>query len=175
MPYGAVDRRLAFMSQIASLLPSSHVVLDMPAADKKAVFEHAAGLLEGKTGVKRGQILDSLLARERMGSTGLGKRYRDSARPRAGLREAVGAFVRTRAPIEFEAPDDRPVNLIFVLLVPEKSTDLHLEILRELAQMFSDRELRSKLAQAADAIAAQRLIAGWQSAGVALTQPQCPR
>ena len=58
------------MSHIASLLPSSNVVLDMPAADKKAVFEHAAGLLEGKTGVKRGQILDSLLARERMDPPG---------------------------------------------------------------------------------------------------------
>jgi len=151
------------MSHIASLLPSSNVVLDMPAADKKAVFEQAAGLLEGKTGVKRGQILDSLLARERMGSTGLGKGIAIPHGRVRGLREAVGAFLRTRTPIAFEAPDDLPVNLIFVLLVPEKSTDLHLEILSELAQMFSDREFRSKLAQASDAIAAQRLIVGWQS------------
>ena len=50
-----------------------------------------------------------------------------------------------------------------MLLVPEKSTDLHLEILSELAQMFSDRELRAQLAAAPDALAAQRLIAGWQA------------
>jgi PTS system nitrogen regulatory IIA component len=54
------------------------------------------------------------------------------------------------------------VNILFVLLVPEKSTDLHLEILGELAQMFSDRELRAKLGTAADSLEIQRLIAGWE-------------
>jgi PTS system nitrogen regulatory IIA component len=151
------------MGHIASLLPSSNVVLDMPAANKRAVFEQVAALLEGKTGVKRGQILDSLLARERLGSTGLGQGIAIPHGRVRGLRDAVGAFLRTRTPIDFEAPDDLPVNLIFVLLVPEKSTDLHLEILSELAQIFSDREFRSQLAQASDAVAAQRLIVSWQS------------
>jgi len=149
------------MSHIASLLPPSNVVLDLPAADKRAVFERAAELLEPKTGVKRGQILDSLLARERMGSTGLGQGIAIPHGRVKGLRDAVGAFLRTRAPVAFDAPDERPVSLIFVLLVPEKSTDLHLEILGELAQMFSDREFRSQLAQASDAAVAQRLIVNW--------------
>jgi PTS system nitrogen regulatory IIA component len=81
-----------------------------------------------------------------------------------GLREATGAFIRTREPIPFDAPDDAPVQLIFALLVPEKSTDLHLEILSELAQLFSNRALRRELATAPDALTAQRLIA---SAGTA--------
>jgi PTS system nitrogen regulatory IIA component len=80
-----------------------------------------------------------------------------------GLREAIGAFVRTRDPIEFDAPDDRSVSLIFVLLVPEKSTDLHLELLGELAQMFSDREMRAKLSVAADSLEVQHLIARWDA------------
>ena len=151
------------MRLIASLLPASHVLVDSPAADRRAVFEEVALLLEGKTGVKRGLILDSLLARERLGSTGLGQGIAIPHGRVRGLREAVGAFVRTRDPIEFEAPDERPVSLIFVLLVPEKSTDLHLEILGELAQMFSNRELRAKLAAAPDSLDVQRLIAGWDA------------
>jgi nitrogen PTS system EIIA component len=55
------------------------------------------------------------------------------------------------------------VSLIFVLLVPERATDMHLQILSELAQMFSDRDFRTQLAQAPDALAAQRLIVGWQA------------
>jgi len=151
------------MSLIASLLPASHVLVDLPAADRKTVFEQVAALLEGKTGVKRALILDSLLARERLGSTGLGQGIAIPHGRVRGLREAIGAFVRTRDPIEFEAPDERPVSLIFVLLVPEKSTDLHLEILGELAQMFSNRELRARLYAAADSLELQRLIAGWDA------------
>ena len=149
------------MSLISSLLPASHILIDVSAADKKALFEQAAALLEVKTGVKRGLILDSLLARERLGSTGLGQGIAIPHGRVRGLREAVGAFVRTRVPIEFEAPDECPVNLVFVLLVPEKSTDLHLEILGELAQMFGDRELRTKLSDAPDSLEVQRLIAAW--------------
>jgi PTS system nitrogen regulatory IIA component len=149
------------MSQIPALLPASHVLVDLQAADKESVFERVAALLEGKTGVKRSAILDSLRARERLGSTGLGQGIAIPHGRVRGLREAVAAFVRTRTPIEFGAPDNQPVSLIFVLLVPEKSTDLHLELLGELAQMFSDRALRTELAGAPDALAVQRLISQW--------------
>lgn len=149
------------MSQISTLLPASHVLVDVPAADKRTVFNQVAGLLEAKTGVKRAQILDSLLQRERLGSTGLGQGIAIPHGRVRGLREAVGAFVRTRTAIEFDAPDERGVTLIFVLLVPDKSTDLHLEILGQLAQMFSDPELRAQLQTATSPVAVQRLIAGW--------------
>ena len=151
------------MSLIASLLPASHVLVDLPAADRRAVFEQVAALLEGKTGIKRGVIMDGLLVRERLGSTGLGQGIAIPHGRVRGLREATGAFVRTREPIEFEAPDERPVDLIFVLLVPEKSTDLHLQILSELAEMFSSREQRERLHAARDSLEVQRLIAGWQA------------
>jgi PTS system nitrogen regulatory IIA component len=149
------------MSPIPALLPASHVLVDVQAADKDSVFERVAALLEDKTGIKRSAILDSLRARERLGSTGLGQGVAIPHGRVRGLREAVGAFVRTREPIEFGAPDNQPVSLIFVLLVPEKSTDLHLEILGELAQMFSDRALRAELAGAPDASAVERLISRW--------------
>jgi PTS system nitrogen regulatory IIA component len=151
------------MSLISTLLPASHVVLDLAAADKKAVFDQVAGLLEYSTGIKRGRIFDSLIARERLQSTGLGHGIAVPHGRVKGLRSPVGFFVRTRAPIDFQAADDLPVSLIFVLLVPEKATDLHLQILSELAEMFSDRELRTRLAQASDSLAAQRLIIGWEA------------
>jgi len=153
------------MTRLSELLPASHVLLDVAAADKQALFEQAAALLAVSTGVKRGHIVDSLTARERMGSTGLGQGIAIPHGRVKGLHSAVGCLIRTRPPISFDAPDEAPVGLIFVLLVPEKSTDLHLEILSELAQMFSDREMRAALAAAPNALAAQRLIAAWRAPG----------
>jgi nitrogen PTS system EIIA component len=151
------------MSLISSLLEPSHVALDVDASDKKALFERAAAMLEGASGLSRAQVVDSLLARERLGSTGLGQGIAIPHGRVKGLRNAVGAFLRVRVPIPFDAPDERPVNMAFVLLVPERATDAHLQILSELAQMFSDRELRRQLAVAPEAASAQRLIAGWQA------------
>ena len=153
------------MTLLGSLLPAGHVVLDTPAAAKQAVFELVGGLLEGESGVRRAQIVSSLAARERSGSTALGQGIAIPHGRVKGLRSAMGVFIRTRAPIPFDAPDDAPVQLIFALLVPEKSTDLHLEILSELAQLFSDRGMRQALSTAPDALTAQRLIAGHGGAG----------
>jgi PTS system nitrogen regulatory IIA component len=151
------------MSLISSLLDPSHVALDAEAKDKRDLFERVAVMLEGVSGLSRSQVVDSLLARERLGSTGLGQGIAIPHGRVKGLRDAVGAFLRLRAPIAFDAPDSRPVNLVFVLLVPDRATDLHLQILSELAQMFSDRELRRQLAVAPDAAFAQGLIVGWQA------------
>jgi len=153
------------MSLISSLLTVSHVALDIEAGDKKAVFEHAARLLESDSGLTRQQVVDSLTTRERLGSTGLGQGIAIPHGRVKGLREALGAFVRLRNPVAFDAPDERPVSLVFVLLVPERATDVHLQILSELAQMFSDRSFRAQLAAAPDNLAAQRLIANWQAHG----------
>ena len=70
--------------------------------------------------------------------------------------------MRLTTPVQFDAPDGKPVNLIFVLLVPEAATERHLQILSELAQMFSDRQFREQLVEATDAPAAQTLFQNWQ-------------
>ncbi len=151
------------MNLVSSLLELAHVALDVEANDKKALFVRAAEMLEGASGLSRGQVTESLQARERLGSTGLGQAVAIPHGRVKGLRTAVGAFLRLRAPIPFDAPDNQPVSLVFVLLVPERASDLHLQILSELAQMFSDRELRRQLGAAPDALSAQRLIVGWQT------------
>ena len=78
-----------------------------------------------------------------------------------GLKEALGALVRMKQTIPFDAPDGQPVALIFVLLVPDRSTDAHLQILSELAQMFSDKPFRERLLTAAGAPELHQLITHW--------------
>ena len=79
-----------------------------------------------------------------------------------GLKDALGALLRLSAAVPFEAPDGKPVSLVFALLVPEQGTERHLQILSELAQMFSDRALREAMAAAADAAALHQIISAWQ-------------
>jgi len=151
------------MSLLSRLLPLANVILDLDVTSKKRVFEHAGLMFENTLGIGRSQVFDALFARERLGSTGLGHGIAIPHGRIKGLREAAGAFVRTQAPIPFEAPDGDPVQLIFVLLVPEKATDLHLQILSELAQLFSDKEIRSQLAAATDPLDVWQLITQWES------------
>ena len=150
------------MSLVAKLLTPSHVVLDAALSSKKRLFEQAGLLFENQYGVARSLVFDSLFARERLGSTGLGQGVAIPHGRIKGLKEARGAFLRLAQPVPFDAPDGNPVNLVFVLLVPEKATEKHLQILSELAQMFSDKSLRELMARAADAEALYQLIAAWQ-------------
>lgn len=150
------------MSLLGRLLPTNNVILDLDVTSKKRVFEHAGLLFEDTLGISRRKICDALLARERLGSTGLGHGVAIPHGRIKGLKSAAGAFIRTQSPIAFEAPDGNPVNLIFVLLVPEKATDQHLQILSELAQMFSERNVRNALNDAADIDSTQRFIIEWE-------------
>jgi len=149
------------MNLIARLLPESNVLLDLDVSSKKRVFEQAGLLFENNHQIARSQVFDSLFAREKLGSTGLGQGIAIPHGRIKGLKEAVGALVRLNHAIAYDAPDGQPVNLVFVLLVPEKATDLHLQILSELAQMFSDRTLREQLLQEASATDIHRLISDW--------------
>ncbi|MDR2091947.1 MAG: PTS IIA-like nitrogen regulatory protein PtsN [Azoarcus sp.] len=150
------------MSLIAPLLPLANVVASLDASSKKRVFEEAGLLFETQLGIGRDVIFDKLFARERLGSTGLGQGIAIPHSRVAGLAEAAGAFIRLAAPIPFDALDGRPVSLVFVLLVPEEANDTHLQLLSELARMFSDRTFREQLLAAPDAAALHALLTGWQ-------------
>src|SRR5215510_4451198 len=150
------------MNLISKLLPLSNVILELDASSKKRVFEQVGLLFENNHHISRSQVFDSLFAREKLGSTGLGQGIAIPHGRIKGLKEAVGAFVRLKQPIPFDAPDGQPVNLIFVLLVPDRATDLHLQILSELAQMFSDKPFRERLLAAATPAEVIQLVSGWQ-------------
>jgi PTS system nitrogen regulatory IIA component len=150
------------MNLIAKMLPVENVLIDLDVGSKKRVFEHAGLLFENHQNIARSQVFDSLFAREKLGSTGLGQGIAIPHGRIKGLKEAVGAMIKMREAIPFDSPDGQPVKLIFVLLVPERATDLHLQILSELAQMFSDKSFRDQLFNATAADAAHRLIVEWQ-------------
>ena len=150
------------MNQIAGLLPVANILLDLDVANKKRVFEQVGLLFENNHGISRNVVYDSLFAREKLGSTGLGQGIAIPHGRIKTLPEALGAFVRTRTAIPFDSPDGRGVAQIFVLLVPEQATDRHLQILSELAQMFSDKALRERIAAAPDAQSLHQIFARWQ-------------
>jgi len=152
------------MNLISRILPPSNVLLDLEVTSKKRVFEQVGLLFENNHGIARSVVFDSLFARERLGSTGLGQGVAVPHGRIKGLTDAVAAFVRLAQPINFDAPDGKPVQLLVFLLVPEQATQVHLEILSELAQMLSNRALREALATEPSASAIHSLLTHWEPA-----------
>jgi nitrogen PTS system EIIA component len=153
------------MNQIALLLPAANVLLDVDAPSKARLFDAIGALFEANAGLARKLVVDSLLAREKLGSTGLGQGVAIPHGRIKGLEVAQGAFARLKSPIAFDAPDGKPVAQVFVLLVPEHATEKHLQLLSELAQMFSEKPFRERLAAATDAAALHALFRDWAAAG----------
>ncbi len=151
------------MSLISKILTSECVLLDAESTSKKRVFERVGILFENTQNIARSQVFDSLFAREKLGSTGLGQGVAIPHGRVKGLKDAVAAFVKMQTPIPFDAPDGLPVNFIFVLLVPERATDLHLQILGELAQMFSEQNFRDALTNTNDVLAIHKLFNDWKA------------
>lgn len=149
------------MELIAKILPIENVIAELDAGSKKRAFEQVGQLLEAQLQLGRGKIFDSLFAREKLASTGLGHGVAIPHGRIKGLRDTVGVFAHMKQPIPFDAPDGAPVSLIFVLLVPEQATDLHLQILGELAHMFSDRHLREHLNASHDRDTLHQLLTNW--------------
>ena len=151
------------MNQIIKILPPDNVVADLEASSKKRVFEQAGLLFENHHGIARATVYDALFDREKLGSTGLGQGIAIPHGRIKGLKEAKGAFLRLAAAVPYEAPDSLPVNLMFVLLVPEAATEKHLQLLSELAQMFSDKAFREALVAAPNAAALHAQFAQWHA------------
>ena len=150
------------MNLISRLLPASNILLDLPASSKKRAFEQAGLLFENNQGVARAKVFDSLFARERLGSTGLGQGVAIPHGRIKGLKEAVAAFVRVAEPIPFDAPDGQPVAVMIFLLVPEQASQAHLDLLSELAQMLSDKAFRQSLLDAPTPEAVHAALAAWE-------------
>ncbi|MDW8336015.1 MAG: PTS sugar transporter subunit IIA [Tepidimonas sp.] len=155
------------MNRLSAILPPEHVLVAVDATSKKRAFEEAGLLFESLHGLNRALITDSLFARERLGSTGLGHGVAIPHGRIKGLKQPMAAVFRLAQPIGFDAPDEQPVNLLIFLLVPEAATQKHLEILSEIAELLSDAQLREQLKSADNPATLHGLIAGWQSAHAA--------
>ncbi len=155
------------MNRLASILPVTQVLVSVDATSKKRAFEEAGLLFEGLHGLSRALVTDSLFARERLGSTGLGHGVAIPHGRIKGLKAPMAAVFQLARPIGFDAPDEQPVVLLIFLLVPEAATQKHLEILSEIAELLSDSVLREKIKACASIDELHAMIAGWQSTQMA--------
>jgi nitrogen PTS system EIIA component len=151
------------MNRLSQILPPSQVLVCVEATSKKRAFEEAGLLFENQHGLNRALITDSLFARERLGSTGLGHGVAIPHGRIKGLKAPMAAVFQLQVPIGFDAPDEQAVALLIFLLVPEAATQKHLEILSEIAELLSDSALREQLKSSTDAVVLHRLIASWRS------------
>ena len=151
------------MSLVSQLLPPANVLLDLQASSKKRLFEQVGLLFENNHGLARSLVFDSLFARERLGSTGLGHGVAIPHGRIKGLKAPMAAVFLLGQPIGFDAPDEQPVSLLIFLLVPEAATQKHLEILSEIAELLSDSALRESIKASTSQDGLHQLIAGWRS------------
>ncbi|MDS4019619.1 MAG: PTS sugar transporter subunit IIA [Candidatus Competibacter sp.] len=145
---------------ITDLITRGRIVCDSEVASKKRVIEVLSELLAtGQPDLTARPIFDSLVGRERLGSTGLGHGVALPHGRFSQSQHAVGAFVKLRKGVDFDALDRQPVDLVFGLLVPDHYTDEHLKILAYLAEMFSDRAFCQQLRETdSDQLLFERLM-----------------
>lgn len=132
--------------QIDHLLSQDRIAFGQDVTSKKRLLETAANLLaDANPGLDATAVFESLIGRERLGSTGLGHGIAipHGRMPYRG--QPIGAFITLRKAVDFDALDGHPVNQIFALIIPEDSTEEHLQILAALAQLFNDPGVRERL------------------------------
>lgn len=148
---------------IADLLDARRVVCTDKVASKKRVLELLGELMAGgQTDFTVRESFESLVGRERLGSTGLGHGVALPHGRLGRIRQAVGAFVKLERGVDFDAIDQQPVDLVFGLLVPEHFTDEHLRILAYLAEMFSDQAFCAQLRNADSSQALFERLIHWK-------------
>ncbi len=126
--------------KLSEILSPDCIRLDSDATSKKRVLELASQALAGTDdGLSQRQVFDCLIAREKLGSTGLGQGVAIPHGRLAGLDRTIGVFLRLPGGVDFDAPDGVPVDLIFALLVPKESTEEHLQVLASIACYFDSK------------------------------------
>ena len=136
---------------IGQLLCESNVVLGLDAPDQPRLFDEIGALAAREHGFSAQAVAAALAAREALGSTGLGQGVAIPHGRMASIPQASAFYVRLLKPISFNAPDEKPVSDIVVLLFPDWSIHAHLHVLASVAQCFCDRNFRTLLQSCSDA------------------------
>lgn len=126
--------------KLSEILSPDCIQLDSDATSKKRVLESVSQLLaDTDEGLSPREVFDCLIAREKLGSTGLGQGVAIPHGRLAGLDKTIGVFLRLPKGVDFDAPDNEPVDLVFALLVPKESTEEHLQVLASIASYFNSK------------------------------------
>jgi len=149
--------------QLAELINAEQIKNGVDIQSKKRALEELSQLLaQAQPQLDANDIFDSLLARERLGTTGLGYGI---AIPHGRIKNAdkiTGAFIKLNQAVDFNTVDNKPVDTLFALIVPEESTDEHLQVLALLASMFNDASFREKLNSSKTSEEINQLFTEWQ-------------
>ena len=133
------------MNSLTDLFALDRIALNSPSKNRAEVFAAVGQLFAKQAGLEAEAIVGFLNAREDLGSTALGAGVAIPHGRVKGLKNPIAAFVKLKDPIEFAAPDGQTVSILIFLLVPEKATQQHLEILSSIAQLLSDQDARKLL------------------------------
>ncbi|PZW67918.1 phosphotransferase IIA-like nitrogen-regulatory protein PtsN [Pseudomonas sp. URMO17WK12:I1] len=152
------------MIRLETILTPGRSLVNVPGGSKKRVLEQIASVIARDLPDLDGQtIYESLIAREKLGSTGFGNGIAIPHCRLPGCSTPISALLKLSTAVDFDAIDGAPVDLLFVLLVPEAATDEHLELLRQIASMFDREEVRERLRQAQDREALYQTVVNVQN------------
>jgi PTS system nitrogen regulatory IIA component len=146
------------MVEVEDFLPLANLRLGVPAASKAQLFEELARIAAAEVGLDPGPVLSSLEQREKLGTTGIGDGVAIPHARLPGLDRLTGFFVRLKAPIEYDALDNAPVDLVFLLLSPEAASALQLKALARIARLLRDSEVSAGLRTATSPEAVYELL-----------------
>ena len=149
------------MNALTNLFIPGCIALDVPAKNRADAFAAAGELFSKQTGIEASSVVEFLNARENLGSTALGAGVAIPHGRVKGLKQPSAAFMRLQNPIDFAAPDGEAVSILIFLLVPEKATQQHLELLSSIAQLLSDADARENLSSAIDSVKVSELLQHW--------------
>ncbi len=149
--------------QVSEFIQTSRILCNVEANSKKRAFEILSQLISKSCeGVNANDVFDSLIARERLGGTGIGYGVAIPHGRLKNINTTQGAFIKLKSGIDFDALDKKPVDLMFALLVPENAEEEHLETLALLAKMLNDEKVRENLRNANTAEEVQTIFDNWQ-------------
>ena len=133
--------------KIVEILKKNQIFLNLDTPTKKKLLEEVSNLSAPLTSCENQTIFDALIERERLGTTGIGKGVAIPHARLTGLKHLFCAFLRVK-PTDFESIDGKPVDLVFLLLVPEESGADHLKALARISKLLRDEEVCKQLRSA---------------------------
>ena len=152
------------MIRLENILTPGRSLVSVPGGSKKRVLEQIASLVATELPeLDEQDIFESLIAREKLGSTGFGNGIAIPHCRLPGCHAPLSAVLHLDSAVDFDAIDGAPVDLLFVLLVPEAATDEHLELLRQIASMLDRSEVRQRLRQAQSSEALYQVVVDAQN------------
>ena len=149
--------------QLSEIINVNRIKNDVDVKSKKRALEELSNLVvQDQTQLDASEIFDSLISRERLGATGVGYGIAIPHGRIKNCQKITGAFIKLKQSVDFNTSDNLPVDILFALIVPEESTDEHLQVLAFLASMFSDKSFREKLRKSDTPEDTYQLLTSWQ-------------